>query len=98
MPKRILKTLSSLGVKDASILVVDSLKLDCIAVSKGCNAFLSSIKSPKLLSSSSPTGVSSETGSLAIFKTFLTYSRGIANFFASSSGVGSLPNSLIICL
>ena len=31
-----------------------------------------------------------------IFKTFLTLSKGIANFFASSSGVGSLPCSLKI--
>ena len=69
-----------------------------MAVSKGCKAFLSSIKSPKLLSSSSPTGVSSDTGSLAIFNTFLTYSKGMANFLANSSGVGSLPNSLMICL
>ena len=98
IPNRILKTLSSLGVNDAKILVVDSLKLDWIAVSSGCKAFLSSIKSPRLLSSSSPTGVSSDTGSLAIFKTFLTFSNGIASFFANSSGVGSRPNSLIICL
>ena len=97
-PKRILKTLSSLGVRVDKILVVASPKLDLIACSKGANAFVSSIKSPKLLSSSSPTGVSKETGSLAIFSTFLTFSKGIANFFASSSGVGSLPNSLIICL
>ena len=44
--------------------------MDLIAVSSGCKAFLSSIKSPKLLSSSSPTGVSRDTGSFEIFKTF----------------------------
>ena len=53
-------------MREAKILVVDSLRLDLIAVSKGCKAFLSSMKSPKLLSSSSPTGVSRETGSLEI--------------------------------
>ena len=73
IPNRILRTLSSLGVKEANILVVDSLRFDWMAVSKGCRAFLSSIKSPRLLSSSSPTGVSSDTGSFAIFKTFLLF-------------------------
>ena len=63
IPNLILRTLSSLGVREAKILVVDSLRLDLIAVSKGCKAFLSSIKSPRLLSSSSPTGVSRDTGS-----------------------------------
>jgi len=36
--------------------------------------------------------------SFEIFKTFLTFSNGILNFFASSSGVASLPNSLKINL
>ena len=47
-------------------------------------------------SSSSPTGFSRDTGSFDIFKTFLTLSKGILNFCASSSGVASLPNSLKI--
>ena len=38
------------------------------------------------------------TGSFDIFKTFLTFSNGILSFFASSSGVASLPNSLKINL
>ena len=80
------------------ILVVASLKFDFIACSSGARAFVSSIKSPKLLSSSSPTGFYNETGSFEIFKTFLTFSSGILNFFASSSGVASLPNSLKINL
>ena len=75
-----------------------SLRLDLIACSNGASAFVSSIKSPKLESSSSPTGFSKETGSFEIFKTFLTFSKGILNFFASSSGVASLPNSLSINL
>ena len=97
-PNLILKTLSSLGVKVDSIFVVASLKFDLIACSNGASAFVSSIKSPKLLSSSSPTGVSRDTGSFEIFKTFLTFSKGITNFSANSSGVASLPNSLRICL
>ena len=70
-PNRILKTLSSLGVKVDKIFVVASPRLDLIACSKGARAFVSSIKSPKLLSSSSPTGFSRETGSFEIFNTFL---------------------------
>ena len=80
------------------IFVVASPKLDLIACSKGAKAFVSSIKSPRLLSSSSPTGFSNETGSFYIFKTFLTLSKGILSFCANSSGVASLPNSLKINL
>ena len=69
-PNLILKTLSSRGVRVDSILVVASLKFDLIACSNGARAFVSSIKSPKLLSSSSPTGFSRETGSLEILKLF----------------------------
>ena len=71
-PNLILKTLSSLGVKVDKIFVVASLKLDLIACSKGAIDLVYSIKSTKLLSSSSPTGFSKETGSFEIFKTFLT--------------------------
>jgi len=46
----------------------------------GASAFVSSIKSPKLLSSSSPTGFSKDTGSFEIFNTFLTLSKGILSF------------------
>jgi len=74
-PKRILKTLSSLGVKVDSIFVVASPRLDFMACSNGAKAFVSSIKSPKLLSSSSPTGFSNETGSLDIFKTLEKFSN-----------------------
>ena len=74
-PNLILKTLSSLGVKVDKILVVASPRLDLIACSKGANAFVSSMKSPRLLSSSSPTGFSNETGSLEIFKTLEEFSK-----------------------
>ena len=43
-------------------------------------AFLSSMKSPSWLSSSSPIGVSREIGSLAIFKTLRTLSSGMESF------------------
>ena len=66
----ILKTRSSLGVKVDNILVVASPKFDLIACSRGARAFVSSIKFPKLLSSSSPTGFSSDTGSLKFLKLF----------------------------
>ena len=77
-----------------NIFVVASPKFDLIACSRGAKAFVSSIKSPKLLSSSSPTGFYKESGSLLIFNNFLNLSRGILSFLASSSGVASLPNSL----
>ena len=69
-PNLILKTLSSLGVNVDKIFVVASPRFDLIACSNGAKAFVSSIKSPKLLSSSSPTGFSKDTGSLEIFNTF----------------------------
>jgi hypothetical protein len=54
------------------------------------------MKSPRWLSSSSPIGVSSEIGSLAIFSTFRTFSSGMPSFSASSSGCGSRPISCSI--
>ena len=56
-------------------------------------AFLSSMKSPRWLSSSSPIGVSRLIGSLAIFITLRTFSSGIERRSASSSGVASRPVS-----
>jgi hypothetical protein len=55
------------------------------------------MKSPRWLSSSSPIGVSSDSGSLAILRTLRTFSSGMPSFSASSSGVGSRPISLSIC-
>jgi hypothetical protein len=57
---------------------------------------VSSIRSPRWESPSSPTGVSSESGSLAILRTLRTFSSGTWSFSASSSGVGSRPISLSI--
>ena len=64
MPKRMRTTRSSRGVSDAKTRVVVSRKFDWIAASIGRIAFLSSMKSPRWESSSSPTGVSMESGLL----------------------------------
>ena len=70
-----------------------SLRFAWIAASTGMTAFLSSMKSPRCESSSSPIGVSREIGSLAIFITLRTFSSGIDRRSAISSGVGSRPCS-----
>ena len=80
-----------------SNLIEASIRFDSVAESIGESSKGSSIKSPKVVSSSSPIGVSVEIGSLAIFKTFLTLSSGISILTLSSSGVGSLPFSWSIC-
>ena len=62
-------------------------------MSLGFSAPLSSIKSPKLVSSLSPTGDCSEIGCCAIFSTARTRSTGSRISSATSSGVGSRPYS-----
>ena len=57
-------------------------------MSDGFSADLSSMKSPKLVSSLSPTGDCSEMGCCAIFRTARTRSTGICISSAISSGVG----------
>ena len=64
-----------------------------VAKSTGDSIVVSSIKSPRFESSSSPMGVSIEIGSLAIFKTLRILSSVMSIFLASSSGVGSRPVS-----
>ena len=64
-----------------------------MTASAGETTLLSSMKSPRCESSSSPIGVSSEIGSLAIFRTLRTLSSGSSIFSAISSGVGSRPSS-----
>jgi hypothetical protein len=49
-----------------------------------------------LCDDASPIGVAKLIGCLAIFKTLSTFSSGIANLSASSSGVGSRPISCSI--
>ncbi len=68
-----------------------------MAESIGEDTAVSSMKSPRCESSSSPIGVSMEIGSLAIFRTLRTLSSGISMRTASSSGVGSRPISCSIC-
>ena len=62
------------------------------AASAGESASSSGMKSPRWLSSSSPIGVSSETGSCEILRISRTLSMGIPSSAAMSSGVGSLPS------
>src|SRR5438270_11835973 len=81
-PKRMRTMRSSRGVSEASRRVVVSRRFDWIAASIGRIAFLSSIRSPRLESPSSPIGVSSESGSLAIFKVLRTFSSGMPSFSA----------------
>ena len=64
-----------------------------MAATSGASIEVSSMKSPKVVSSSSPIGVSVEIGSLAIFNTLLTLSSGRSIRSPNSSGVGSLPIS-----
>ena len=92
-PKRILMTFSSRGVSVAKTSSVISRRFENVTDSAGFNIDLSSIKSPKCESSSSPIGVSSEIGSCAIFRTFRTLETGMSIRLAISSLVGSRPNS-----
>ncbi len=64
-----------------------------LARSAGSVASSAGIKLPSVLSSSSPIGVSSETGSCAIFRISRTFSTGMSTAFASSSSLGSRPSS-----
>ena len=59
----------------------------------GDTAFLSSMKSPRCESSSSPMGVSSEIGSWAIFMILRTLEAGRSMRSPISSAVGSRPSS-----
>src|SRR5688572_21377962 len=97
MPKRILSTFASRGVRPASTECVVSRSDSVVAESIGDSTEVSSMKSPRCESSSSPIGVSIEIGSFAILSTLRTLSSGISMRTASSSGVGSRPISCSIC-
>ena len=77
-PKRILMTFSSRGVSVFSTSSVISRRFEVTTASAGFRIDLSSMKSPRCESSSSPIGVSSEIGSCAIFKTFRTFETGMS--------------------
>ncbi len=64
-----------------------------MAASIGAVLALSSMKSPRCESSSSPIGVSMEIGSLAIFMILRILSSGISIFSASIEASGSKPCS-----
>ena len=64
-----------------------------MTVSGGEGMSLSSMKSPRWLSSSSPMGVSREMGSWAILMILRTLLTGMSIFLAISSLVGSRPIS-----
>jgi hypothetical protein len=93
MPKRILSTCSSRGESVASTRAAVSARLLERIASWGDTALWSSMKSPRWLSSSSPTGVSRLIGSLAILSTMRTLSTGRSIFSDSSSGIGSRPST-----
>src|SRR5206468_4192964 len=92
-PKRRRSTFSSRGVSVLRTLFVCSRRERPMIDSTGDTTCLSSMKSPRWLSSSSPIGVSRELGSCAIFRTFRTLSTGTSILVAISSGVGSRPSS-----
>src|SRR4030088_669434 len=94
MPKRMRSTRSSRGVSVARTRVVLSRRLPWMAASSGMTAFLSSMKSPRCESSSSPIGVSRLIGSLAIFSTLRTFSSGMPSFSARSPGGGRAGDRL----
>ncbi len=69
---------------------------NCLEVaSYGEGAVVSWIKSPKCESSSSPTGVSKDVGSCETLIISRTFATSTSKTKATSSGVGSLPNSCI---
>ena len=90
-PKRRLSTFSSLGVRVLSTSASCSLSRLIEAASAGASASSSGIKSPKWLSSSSPMGVSKDTGSWATRIISRTLSTGISKYSEISSAVGSRP-------
>ncbi len=85
--------LSSRGVSVCSTSCNCSRIMALDATSAGAGAFSSSMKSPRWLSSSSPIGVSSDTGSCAILMISRTLLSLMPISFAISAGVGSRPSS-----
>jgi hypothetical protein len=88
-PNRILITRSSRGVKRRNTSSVISRRFEVTTASAGFRIDLSSMKSPRCESSSSPIGVSSEIGSCSNLQNLAHLSTGISIFFAISSLVGS---------
>ena len=93
MPKRSSSTFFSRGVSVSSTSMSCSLSSEKLAASLGSDASSSGMKSPRWESSSSPIGVSSETGSCAILRMSRTLSTGMFISAAISSALGSWPSS-----
>ena len=81
------------GVSESRMSFTTSRRPACIAASIGAVLLVSSMKSPRCESSSSPIGVSIEIGSFAIFMILRILSSGISIFSASVGASGSKPNS-----
>jgi hypothetical protein len=93
IPKRIWITRASRGVSVLITCRTCVSRSQWITASWGFTELLSSMKSLRRLSSSSPVGDSRLIGSLAILSTIRTFSRPRSILSASSSGVGSRPSS-----
>ena len=93
MPKRRRNTFSSRFVRVFKASRVLSPMFEETVASPGSLTCSSAIKSLSCESSSSPIGVSSEIGSLAIFSTLRTLYKGIPRSSDNSSAVGSRPSS-----
>ncbi|MNC46221.1 hypothetical protein D3C75_952300 [compost metagenome] len=92
-PKRSRSTFSSRSVSVSSTSSSCSFRSLKAAESAGANASLSSIKSPRRESFSSPMGVSRDTGSWPIFLISWIFSTVTPISLAISSSVGSRPRS-----
>ena len=92
-------TIASVGQRKEELLInslverVNRDSIEEVILATSASIEVSSIKSPRVVSSSSPIGVSVEIGSFAIFSTLLTLSSGKSILSPNSSGVGSLPIS-----
>src|SRR5260370_101845 len=80
--------LSSRGVSVFNMDAIFSFRLRLMAASDGDSTFLSSMKSPRWASSSSPIGVSKDSGCCAIFLVRRTASTGRSIRRPTSSEVG----------
>jgi len=93
MPKRSFIILASRSVSVSRILATSRLRSRSRAELDGGRPPLSSMKSSRWESSSSPIGVDSDIGSCIIFIAFFTLSMEICMYLAYSSICGSRPCS-----
>ena len=93
MPKRSFMILASRSVSVSRILVTSRLRSSSMAEWDGGSPVLSSMKSSRWESSSSPMGVDREMGSYIIFSAFFTLSIEMCMCFEYSSMAGSRPRN-----